>query len=184
MRHLTDGGHEIGRRIAVVGSGAAGLSAAWLLSRKHEVVLYEKNDWLGGHANTVDVDCPEGPVAVDTGFIVYNPGNYPNLVAMLDHLGVGSVAADMSLGVSVDNGRLEYSSRPLGLFGQKRNLFSPRFWRMIADILQFYKVARGLDHASVDSTSLGEFLDRGGYSRALIDEHVPINANNFFISSP
>jgi len=172
VRHFSDAGGEIGRRIAVVGSGVAGLSAAWLLSRRHEVVLYEKNPWLGGHANTVDVECPEGTIPVDTGFIVFNPGNYPNFTAMLEHLGVPSIPADMSLGVSVRDGALEYSSRPLGLFGQKRNLVSPRFWRMITDIVQFYKVARELDPASVDGTSLGEFLDQGGYSAALVDEHV------------
>lgn len=172
MRHLKDLGLDKGRRIAVVGAGVAGLSAAWLLSRKHEVVLYEKNPWLGGHANTVDVSCPDGQVAVDTGFIVFNAPNYPSFEAMLGHLGVEAIPVDMSLGVSVGNGRLEYSSRLLGLFGQLSNLMSPRFWRMIGDILRFYKTARELDHASVDGTSLGEFLDRAGYSQALIDEHV------------
>jgi predicted NAD/FAD-binding protein len=172
VRHLSDLGQTHGRRIAVVGAGVAGLSAAWLLSRQHEVVLYEKNSWLGGHANTVDVPCPEGTIPVDTGFIVFNPANYPNLVAMLDHLGVASRDADMSLGVSVGGGRLEYSSRPFGLFGQPSNLASPRFWRMISEITAFYKVARGLDHDSVADTSLGDFLARGGYSRALVEEHV------------
>lgn len=173
MRHLFEREAQAsGRRIAVVGAGIAGLSAAWLLSRRHHVTLYEKNGRLGGHANTVDVDCPEGPVAVDTGFIVYNPQNYPNFTAMLDHLGVGSVDSDMSLGVSVDNGRVEYSSRPAGLFGQKRNLANPRFWRLLTDILRFYRETRGLDHGAVDGLSLGAFLERGGYSRALIDEHV------------
>lgn len=173
MRHLhQDQARASGRRIAIIGAGIAGLSAAWLLSRRHEVVLYEANDWLGGHANTVDVDCPEGPIAVDTGFIVYNPGNYPNFTALLEHLQVASVDSDMSLGVSVGDGRVEYSSRPFGLFGQKRNLVSPRFWRMIADIVKFYEVTRGLDESAIEAISLGEFLDRGGWSRALVDEHV------------
>lgn len=156
----------------MVGAGVAGLSAAWLLSRRHEVVLYEKNSWLGGHANTVDVDCPEGRIPVDTGFIVFNPANYPNFVAMLEHLGVASHDADMSLGVSVGGGRLEYSSRPLGLFGQPGNLVSPRFWRMIGEIVQFYRVAREIDHDSLEGTSLGDFLARQGYSDALVEEHV------------
>jgi predicted NAD/FAD-binding protein len=173
VRHLFEQeAHASGRRIAVIGAGVAGLSAAWLLSRRHHVTIYEKNGWLGGHANTVGVDCPEGKVAVDTGFIVYNPGNYPSFTALLDHLKVPSVDADMSLGVSVGGGRVEYSSRPHGLFGQKRNLLSPRFWRMIGDILKFYEATRGLDHDSVDGVSLGEFLDRADYSRALIEEHV------------
>ena len=171
MRHLLERG-EGSRRIAVVGAGVAGLSAAWLLSRRHEVVLYERNAWLGGHANTVDVECPEGPVPVDTGFIVFNPGNYPNFTAMLDHLGVGTVNTDMSLGVSVDNGRLEYSSLARGLFGQPSNIVSPRFLRMLGDILKFYGEASRLAEHEVDGISLGEFLERGRYSEALIDEHV------------
>jgi predicted NAD/FAD-binding protein len=161
-----------GRRVAVVGAGIAGLSAAWLLSRTHEVVLYEKNGWLGGHANTVDVDCPEGRIPVDTGFIVYNPRNYPNFTALLEHLGVGSVAASMSLGVSVDDGRLEYSSRPLGLFGQPGNALSPRFWRMLSDILRFYEESRRLGDSAVDGMTLGDFLARRRYSEALVEEHV------------
>jgi predicted NAD/FAD-binding protein len=140
----------------VVGAGVAGLSAAWLLSRQHEVVLYEKNTWLGGHANTVDVECEEGKVPVDTGFIVFNPGNYPNFSALLEHLEVPTVSTDMSLGVSVDDGRIEYSSLLRGMFGQPSNLVSPRFLR---------------EH-EVDGISLGQFLARGGYSQALIDEHV------------
>lgn len=161
-----------GRRIAVVGAGVAGLSAAWLLSRNHEVVLYERNPWLGGHANTVDVDCPEGPVGVDTGFIVFNPGNYPNFTALLEHLKVSTVNTDMSLGVSVDDGRLEYSSLLQGLFGQPTNLFRPRFLRMLLDILKFYGEAGRLRDDEIDGISLGQFLDRRGYSQALIDEHV------------
>ena len=156
----------------MVGAGVAGLSAAWLLSQKHEVVLYEKNTWLGGHANTVDVECEEGRVPVDTGFIVFNPGNYPNFSALLEHLKVQTVSTDMSLGVSVDDGRLEYSSLARGLFGQPSNLLSPRFLRMLGDILKFYGVAGRLTEPEVDGISLGQFLERGGYSQALIDEHV------------
>jgi uncharacterized protein len=102
------------RRIAVVGSGIAGLSAAWLLSRRHEVTLYEREDWLGGHAHTVDVETSRGKMAVDTGFIVYNEANYPNFTALLAHLGVQSVTTQMSFAASVGNGRFEYSSDPLG----------------------------------------------------------------------
>jgi predicted NAD/FAD-binding protein len=160
------------RRIAVVGAGVAGLSAAWLLSRRHSVTLYEKNAWLGGHANTVDVECAEGTVPVDTGFIVYNPLNYPNFTAMLEHLGVPSVSSHMSFGASVDDGRMEYSSGVLGLIGQPRNLVNPRYWRMIGDILAFYREARRLPESAVDGMSLGEFFERASYSDALVDEHV------------
>lgn len=156
----------------MVGAGVAGLAAGWLLSKQHHVTLYEKNPWLGGHANTVEVDGPEGPVAVDTGFIVYNPVNYPNFTALLDHLGVAGHDADMSLGVSVGDGRLEYSSRPHGLFGQPANLVSPRFWGMVGDVLRFYRQARELDETDVHGVSLGDFLARERYSAALVDEHV------------
>lgn len=173
MRHLhSHEAHNSGRRIAVVGAGVAGLSAAWLLSRRHHVTIYEKNGWLGGHANTVDVECTEGYVPVDTGFIVYNPKNYPNFTALLDHLKVPSVDSHMSFGASIDEGRFEYSSSFLGLFGQPRNLVSPRYWRMIAEILAFYREARTMPEAHADGISLGEFLDRARYSDALVDEHV------------
>ena len=123
------------RRIAVVGGGVAGLSAAWLLSRKHEVTLYEKEDWLGGHAHTVDVETPGGRLAVDTGFIVYNQDNYPNFTALLQHLQVPSVETHMSFAASVGNGRFEYSSDFRGLIGQKRNLARPGYWQMLTDIV-------------------------------------------------
>jgi predicted NAD/FAD-binding protein len=173
VRHLFEKeAHAAGRRIAVVGGGIAGLSAAWLLSKRHRVTLYEKNAWLGGHAHTVEVETPQGPIGVDTGFIVFNPGNYPNFTAMLEHLGVGSVDTTMSLGVSVGGGRLEYSSDPLGLFGQSSNLVSPRFWRMLMDLLRFYAHARALDERTVDGLSLADFLALEGYSAALVDDHI------------
>ena len=161
------------RRIAVIGAGIAGLSAAWLLSRQHEVTLYEREARLGGHANTVDVETPAGRLAVDTGFIVYNEANYPNFVAMLDHLNVPSVSTHMSFAASVGEGQFEYSSDLRGLVGQKRNLARPGYWQMLTDIMRFYGHAESLlDSPEIEGMTLGEFLSLHGYSEDLVDLHV------------
>lgn len=161
------------RRIAVIGSGIAGLSAAWLLSRKHQVTLYEKQDWIGGHAHTVDVETPRGKLGVDTGFIVYNQANYPNFTALLDHLKVESTETHMSFAASVGDGEFEYSSDFLGLVGQKRNLARPRYWQMLVDIVRFYTHAESLlDSPEIEGITLGEFLNQHGYSEHLVELHV------------
>ncbi len=162
------------RHIAVVGAGAAGLSTAWLLSRRYRVTLYEADQRLGGHANTVEVKDEAGSVAVDTGFIVYNEPTYPNLTALFRHLEVATEASDMSFAVSLDAGRLEYAGADnLGaLFAQRSNLVRPRFLRMLADIVRFYREATAEDPAAHAHLTLGEYLERGGYGTALRDDHV------------
>ncbi len=171
---LQDQAARGGQRIAVIGSGIAGLSAAWLLSRSHDVTLYEAAERLGGHSHTVDVPTRRGPVAADLGFMVYNERNYPNLVALLDHLGVQSRPTQMTFSVSLDDGRLEYApNNPVSLFAQPKNLVSPRFWRMLADILRFYRHAP--QHAcALDGrlTTLGEYLGAERYGRAFQDDHL------------
>jgi predicted NAD/FAD-binding protein len=128
--------------IAVIGSGISGLSAAWLLSRRHDVTVYERASRPGGHSNTVEVRAAGPAIPVDTGFIVYNPKNYPNLTALFAHLGVETKRSDMSFGVSLDGGQLEYAGTDLrGLFAQKRNLVKPRFLAMLRDLLRFYREA-------------------------------------------
>lgn len=165
--------HPHSRRIAVVGAGVAGLSAAWLLSQRHDVTLYEKETRLGGHANTVDVDTPYGRLAVDTGFIVYNPPNYPNFTALLDHFGIESVLTDMSFSASSGNGRFEYSSDFPGIVGQKRNIVRPEFWRFVSDIVRFYKHAEALiDSPEIEGVSLGTFVERHGYSPMMVEHHI------------
>lgn len=161
-------------RIAVVGSGISGLSAAWLLSRSANVVVYEADRRLGGHAHTVDAATPSGPVAVDTGFIVYNDRNYPNLVALFDQLKVPTAVSSMSFAASLDGGAFEYSGSGIsGMLGQRSNMLRPRFWRMLADILRFYKAAPDLlNRADMQQTTLGAYLDNAGYSSAMIDDHL------------
>jgi len=161
--------------VAVIGSGVAGLAAAWLLQQRHAVTLYEKDAKLGGHANTVEVEGADGnPVAIDTGFIVYNTLNYPNLVALYQHLGVATHASGMSFSVSLDDGRLEYSGTDLGgLLAQKSNLARPRFWMMVRDILRFYRQApRLLSRPDAETLSLGQYLEDEGYSQAFIWDHL------------
>jgi hypothetical protein len=123
-----------GSRIAVVGSGIAGLSAAWLLSKRHEVTLIEAEPRAGGHSNTIDVPAGGRAVPVDTGFIVYNTASYPNLIALFEHLRVPTAATDMSFAVSLDTGDYEYAGSSLAtVFGQPSNLVRPSHWRMLTD---------------------------------------------------
>ena len=164
-------------RIAVAGTGISGLAAAWLLSSRHDVTVYEKAERPGGHSNTVIADCPEGEVPVDTGFIVYNEANYPNLTAMFDHLGVETQGSNMSFAASLDTGgrrRFEYSGSGLnGLFADRRNIASLRMWRMIGDIVKLYRAAPALMFAEgLDEKPLGDFLREQGYSASLRDDHL------------
>ncbi len=164
-----------GRRldIAVIGSGIAGLSAAWLLSQRHDVTLYEKNKRLGGHSNTVEVDYDGARMAVDTGFIVYNERNYPNLTKLFGHLGVVTQPSSMSFSVSVDGGDLEYSGGTWGgLFAQPANVFRPGHWRMLADIMRFFREAPMLLSDASDERSLGRFLSDQRYSRSFMENHL------------
>lgn len=159
-------------RIAVIGSGISGLAAAWLLSGRHEVTLYEGEARLGGHANTVTVDYDGVPIDVDTGFIVFNERTYPNLVELFRHLDVATEASDMSFGVSIDGGRLEYAGSPRGLLAQPGNLASPRYWRMLADILRFFRGAAALLRQPGPGPTLGEWLAREGYGDGFVEDHL------------
>jgi len=160
-------------RVAVVGSGIAGLGAAWLLSRQHEVVLFEANDYLGGHTHTHDIELQGKHYAVDSGFIVFNGAHYPLLSRMFDELGVASQPTTMGFAVHDEASGLEYSAGSLrGLFAQPGNLASPRFWRMLGDLVRFYRQAPSVLQASAPGPTLGEYLHAGRYSDIFRDAHL------------
>lgn len=163
-----------GQRIAVIGSGISGLSSAWLLSRRHDVTLFENAPRLGGHSNTVDAPTAGSPVPVDTGFIVYNEPSYPNLTALFRYLRVPTAETRMSFSASLDHGRYEYSGSGLnGFFGQRANLLRLDHWRMLADMLRFFREARALLAADASSSqSLGDYLAANRYSKGFIDRHI------------
>jgi predicted NAD/FAD-binding protein len=147
-------------KLAVVGSGIAGLSSAWLLSKQHDVTLFEAAAALGGHTNTVDVTIDGRTFPVDTGFLVCNTRTYPNLIALFAHLGVTTVASEMTFAVSMESPDLEWSGSNLAtLFAQKRNLLRPGFWRMIQDFLRFNRETT----EALPEISLGAYLDQHGY---------------------
>ena len=147
------------KNIAIIGTGISGLGAASMLHAHHEITLYEKNDYIGGHSRTIDVKTKDGIIPVDTGFIVFNKYNYPLLTRLFEHLKVPIVESNMSFGVSIDNGWLEYGTQKLShIFAQKRNLLRPAFWRMLADILKFNRVAKTYLNKE-PSFTLGQCLD-------------------------
>lgn len=153
------------QRIAVVGSGIAGLSAAWLLSQHFEVTLYEAETRLGGHSNTVDVTIDGIKVAADTGFLVCNDRTYHNLLSLFRHLKVELVASEMSFSVQIERENLAWAGASLGtLFGDKKNLLRPKFWRMVRDVLRFNRAAPAFLEAQDASLTVGEYLQQQGYS--------------------
>lgn len=161
-------------RIAIVGSGIAGMGAAWALCRDHEIVVYEKELRPGGHSHTVDVDYDGTSIPVDTGFIVYNELNYPNLTALFANLGVETTPTNMTFGFSSLNGRLEWQGNTIGsLFAQKSNLFSLSFHRMWLDILRFRRNGiADLNEGRTKGHSLGSYLKANAYGDAFRDHCI------------
>lgn len=160
-------------KVAVAGGGISGLGAAWLLARQHDVTLYEAATTLGGHSNTVDITLNGRRVPVDTGFIVYNEHNYPNLTRLFGALGVETVESDMSFSVSLCAGNFEYAGDALGFFAQPANLMRPDFWRLFRDLLRFYRDAPELAaRQDLDRLTLGQLLSEGGYSDVFARRHI------------
>jgi predicted NAD/FAD-binding protein len=178
-------------RIAVIGTGVAGNAAAWSLTAHspHEVVIYERERRVGGHCGTVEVDYDGVTIPVDTGFMVYNDLNYPNLAALFEHLDVPTRPASMSFSVSVADGSFEWAGdserRLAGFFAQKRNLVSPRHFRMLGDIVRFNRQAvQDLGAGRLKGLSLGDYLDRGRYSARFRNDYLLAMGAAIWSTSP
>jgi len=143
-------------KIAIIGTGISGLGAAYLLNRAHDITVYERNTYIGGHSRTIDIQVNEKNIPVDTGFIVYNERNYPLLVGLFKKLNVPVIKSDMSFGVSISNGWLEYGSK--NMLAQITNIFRPTFWGMIRDIIKFNRQA-GQNPSSYEGKNIGQYLN-------------------------
>lgn len=174
------------QKIAVIGAGISGLASAYFLARQHDVVLFEAGAYAGGHTNTVDVTLDGQSFPVDTGFLLFNEATYPNLIALLAELDVASYATDMSFGVSLDNGQLEWAGTNLdSVFAQRRRLLSPSFLGMLKDILRFNRAApSNLALNLAQPLTLGELLVRGRYGAAFRDAYLLPMAAAIWSSSP
>ncbi len=173
-------------RIAIVGTGVSGLVCAHLLSRRHDVTLFEAEGRPGGHANTVTVDLADGSYDVDTGFLVYNERNYPGLIALFDALGVATKPSDMSFSVADEISGLEWKGSSFAtVFAQRRNLVRPAFLRMLSDIVRFNRMARGLLDAPGDAgVTLGDLLDRGRWSSQFLDWYLIPMGSSIWSADP
>jgi len=166
-------------KIAVIGTGISGMLAARLLSTDHEVHVFEANDYLGGHTNTIEVEAFGRSYRLDTGFMVFNHRTYPNFIRMLRMLGIPEQDSDMSFSVRCLRTGLEYQGSSLGgLFAQRWNLVRPAFYRMLLDVIRFNRKARELVEQEKDTVSLGDFLDRHRFSKYFTDHYlVPMGAS-------
>ena len=172
-------------RIAVVGSGISGLASAWLLSQAHDVVLFEANDYLGGHTHTHPIELAGQRYAVDTGFIVHNPAHYPLLTRLFRALGVATQPTTMSFSVHNARTGLEYNAATLDtLICQRRNLVSPRFLGMVRDLFRFYRQAPALLEGDGPGPGIGDWLDDNGYGEAFRDDHLVPMASALWSSPP
>jgi len=172
-------------RIAIVGTGVSAMTAAYLLSPRHDITVFVKADYIGGHTNTLDIEIEGTTYPVDTGFIVFNDWTYPNFIKLLDTLGVESRASTMSFSVACDRTGLEYNGGSLtGLFAQKRNLVSPKFLRMLRDILKFNTLAKRFAIAGDDDTTMQDFAEQHGLGEMFYDKYLTPIAASIWSADP
>ena len=158
--------------IAIIGSGISGLTASYLLNKKHNITLFEKNDYLGGHTHTHDINIGEKNFSVDSGFIVYNEKTYPNFIKLLDILNVERQKTTMGFSIKSEVKNLEYAGNSIkSVFAQKRNYFRPSFLRMLIDIIRFNKKAKA-DLFMSSQVTLGQYLDQNSYSKSFINHYI------------
>ena len=172
--------------IAIIGSGISGLSASLFLSKKNNVTLYEKNDYLGGHTNTKTINYQNKSINVDTGFIVFNKLNYPNLLKLFDFYDVAYEDSDMSLSVSNTNNNIEWSGQSIDtVFANRKKIFDIKFLKFLIDILKFNKfVKNNINELSMDKQPLGEWLNNKNFSKQFIENYIlPMSAAIWSMSS-
>ena len=163
------------KHIAIIGSGISGLTAAYLLSKKNHVTVFEKNDRIGGHTATVDIEKNGQSFAIDTGFIVFNDKTYPNFLALLSEIGIGKQATQMSFSVHNCQTGMEYNGHNLNtLFAQRRNLFRPKFWGLVTEILRFNKQCKAIFDSQnyQDGMTLGQFLTENNFSDFFAEHYI------------
>ncbi|WP_417377180.1 NAD(P)/FAD-dependent oxidoreductase [Gimesia maris] len=159
-------------KIAIIGGGISGLTAAYFLHHQYEITLFEANQYIGGHTNTIDVEIKGEQHAVDTGFIVFNHQTYPHFTRLLNELGVKSQPTEMSFSMKCGRSGLEYRGADLnGFFAQRRNLINPRFYRLLADILRFNRQSVQLLESEEDQLTVGEYLKANEYSQEFIEQY-------------
>ncbi len=164
-------------RVAVIGAGISGLASAYFLQDVAEVHLFENETRAGGHSNTVDASFDDVEISVDTGFIVFNPLNYPNLVNLFNRLDVPTIVSDMSFSVSLDGGKMEYEGSLRGLLAQPSNLMRWRYWSMLSDLVRFYRHGPQQVATGPNNETLAAFIARHGYGDAFVSDHlVPMGA--------
>jgi predicted NAD/FAD-binding protein len=172
-------------KIAIIGSGISGLASAYLLYESHDITLFESNDYLGGHTHTVSVEASEGPLYIDTGFIVFNDWTYPNFIKLLSKLDVPSKPSSMGFSVACEASGLEYSGSSVpGLFAQPQNLVNPSHYRMIWDIVRFFREGKRFLQTNEKEVSLAHFIETGGYSRTFAEKFLVPMMSAIWSASP
>ncbi|MFQ3268010.1 MAG: putative NAD/FAD-binding protein, partial [Colwellia sp.] len=163
------------KHFAIIGSGISGLTAAYLLSKKYNVTVFEKNDCIGGHTATVDIEKQGDKFAIDTGFIVFNDKTYPNFLALLDEIGIGKTPTEMSFSVHNCQTGLEYNGHNLDtLFAQRRNIVKPSFWLLVKEILRFNKLCKSIfqQEQYIEGLTLGTFLTQHDFSDFFAEHYI------------